>query len=217
MRCSVSTSIGVMAGVPIEGAFPQIPEDKSVGNRVSKEVAKITGVVAKFRCLLLLRWPPFSRTFPSAATGKPEAAREGRRFGNETPHLRNWNGASAPDRGLRSLGTEDRPAVERRAGTLEPLRRGGGPIGTSAGNGRGSPRGLGTDASAEGPSRWSSSEDGWHPSRPQGRIGATNASAGVAAGRPQGPKAAGWSKDRKAPDDGETRSRSGMTEVSAEV
>jgi hypothetical protein len=95
-----------------------------VDNRGLEQVAKITGLVAKFRRHFLLCPTPFRRTFPSAATGKPEAAREGGDFGNETPLDRNRNVASASNWGPKSLGTEDR-AQPPRGGRELPNRFGG--------------------------------------------------------------------------------------------
>jgi hypothetical protein len=145
----------------IRTTSPQKSEDNPVGNRLRPRVAKIPGLVAKFRRHFLLCSAPLTRTFPSAATGKPDAAREGRRFWKRNP------APPEPDRGFGfETGSEvprdggSGPTAERREGTSAPLRRDGGPIGTSAGNGWGfDPRGLGTEASAEGPGCRSSSGD----------------------------------------------------------
>lgn len=135
-----------------------------MGNRARIRVAKTTDLVAKTRRHFLLNPGSRRRTFPSAATGKPDAARKGGDFGNETPHLRNRDGASASNRGPKSLGTEDRARPLR--GGRELPHRFGGTGGRSVlrpETAGGTPRGLGTEASAEGPGCRSSSGDRRRP------------------------------------------------------
>ena len=179
-----------------------------MGNSPRDRVAKTPDLVAKFRRHFPLCSAPFTRTFPFAATGKPDAAREGRRFWKRNP------APPEPDRGFGfEPGSEvprdggSGPTAERREGTSEPLRRDGGPIGTSAGNGWGfDPRGLGTEASAEGPGCRSSSGDVRHRNGRKARPGHDHFGG---RGEPEGRKA-GWRPDGRKTRRRPTKGRPGV-------
>lgn len=179
--------------------FPQKAEDKPVGNRLGAEVAKLPALVAKSKCGFLLNSTEFTRTFPSAATGKPDAARVGRRVRKRNAHPRIRIGVSAPSPGsevLRDRGSG--PTAVRWEGTSAPFRRDGGPIGTSAGNGRGPRREVwGPRLRPRDPAADFLREIGSNPERPQSPTGATIVSAMVESGRPRGRSAAGRPQGRK--------------------